>query len=335
VSFTQASGTQPVLKRVLKLQAPASSACLGREADCTCARCELACPALAAVEISAAMDQLVEDTCDAVARREAGAALGDLVTTVAWLGGRPWRDPSARGLDRGALARTLKPPPRQRRVRVLASSLHRIATPRPLGPAGGVAAERLAEAAARADAEDAVDALVGCNPRVRVVSPTGLCLRRANFWEDDYGLHRRALEHFLRASEDGEVEYVWVFPEGYVEECPEAEPSRSGDDAYRMIRPDAAGAATDSMLRVFERAGLSGNRARQLVRVGVLVSLRIRRARANAIRARTRSRVRRFRGGRRRCNLRPDTTARSRGSAARALFRDKAAPTPPPCRGRC
>ena len=320
---------------MLKLQAPASSACLGREADCTCARCELACPALAAAEISAAMGRLVEDTCDAVARREAGAALGDLVTTVAWLGGRPWRDPSARGLDRGALARTLKPPPRQQRVRVLASSLHRKATPRPLGPAGGVAAERLAEAAARAEAENAVDALVGCNPRVRVVSPTGLCLRRANFWEDDYGLHRRAHEHFLRASEDGEVECVWVFPAGYVEECPEAEPSRSGDDAYRTIRPDAAGAATDSMLRVFERAGLSGNRARQLVRVGVLVSLRIRRARANAIRARTRSRVRRFRGGRRRRNLRPATTARSRGSAALALLRDNAAPTPPPCRGRC
>ncbi len=180
-----------------------------------------------------------------------------------------------------------------------------------------------------------MDALVGCNPRVRVVSPTGRCLRRANFWEDDYGLHRRAHEHFLRASEDGEVECVWVFPAGYVEECPEAEPSRSGDDAYRTIRPDAAGAATDSMLRVFERAGLSGNRARQLVRVGVLVSLRIRRARANAIRARTRSRVRRFRGGRRRRNLRPATTARSRGSAALALLRDNAAPTPPPCRGRC
>ena len=217
------------------------------------------------------MGRLVEGTCDAVARREAGAALGDLVTSVAWLGGRPWRDPSARGLDRGALARTLKPPPRQQRVRVLASSLHRTATPRPLGPAGGVAAERLAEAAARADAEDAVDALVGCNPRVRVVSPTGLCLRRANFWEDDYGLHCRAHEHFLRASEDGEVECVWVFPAGYVEECPEAEPSRSGDDAYRMIRPDAAGAATDSILRVFQRAGLSDDRARLLVRVGVLV----------------------------------------------------------------
>ena len=35
---------------MLKLQAPASSACLGREADCTCARCELACPALAAAD---------------------------------------------------------------------------------------------------------------------------------------------------------------------------------------------------------------------------------------------------------------------------------------------